>query len=88
MRTAVKGQGYTYCAWSYDGAHSGYKVATDNWIRDDVASINKDGKTKGVVWISGDSVNVRSGAGTYLMDVKATGFISKIVVGFTSMSHM
>ncbi|PHA00949.1 N-acetylmuramoyl-L-alanine amidase [Bacillus pseudomycoides] len=73
MRTATKGQGHTYYAWSYDGAHFWYKVATDNWMRDDVASINKDGKWHGVVWVSGDNVNIRSGAGTNYNKIGSIG---------------
>lgn len=64
MRQAVKGQGHTYYAWSYDGSHFWYKVAENNWMRDDVVSINKDGKSKGVVWVSGTNINLRKGAST------------------------
>ncbi|MEH6851885.1 MULTISPECIES: SH3 domain-containing protein [Bacillus] len=31
-------------------------------MRDDVVSINKDGKTKGVVWVNATGVNLRKGA--------------------------
>lgn len=64
MRTAVKGQGHTYYDWYYDGAHFWYKVNPNNWMRDDVVSINKDGKTKGVIWCSGTGVNARHYATT------------------------
>ncbi|MBZ4223082.1 N-acetylmuramoyl-L-alanine amidase [Bacillus wiedmannii] len=64
MRQAVKKQGHTYYDWSYDGSHFWYKVAENNWMRDDVASINKDGKSKGVVWVSGTNINLRKGAST------------------------
>ncbi|SFI27218.1 GH25 family lysozyme [Bacillus sp. 103mf] len=64
MRTAVKGQGHTYYAWHWDGSHFWYKVALDNWMRDDTASINKDGKSKGVVWVNATDVNLRKGAST------------------------
>ncbi|WP_277928558.1 GH25 family lysozyme [Bacillus cereus group sp. BfR-BA-01380] len=64
MRTATKGEGHTYHAWSYDGAHFWYKVATDNWMRDDVVSINKDGKNKGAVWVNASNVNLRKGWST------------------------
>ncbi|ENQ3106110.1 hypothetical protein ACEOWJ_002111 [Bacillus cereus] len=59
MRTATKGEGHTY-----DGAHFWYKVATDNWMRDDVILINKDDKTKGVVWVNATGVNLRKGTST------------------------
>ncbi|WP_371261882.1 hypothetical protein [Bacillus sp. 491mf] len=49
IRQATKGQGHTYYEWAYDGSHFWHKVAEDNWMRDDPASINKDGKSKGVV---------------------------------------
>ncbi|MBZ4223151.1 N-acetylmuramoyl-L-alanine amidase [Bacillus wiedmannii] len=62
IRQAVKGQGHTYFDWSYDGSHFWYKVDENNWMRDDVVSINKDGKSKGVVWVSGTNINLRKGA--------------------------
>jgi len=64
MCQATKGQGYTYYKWAYDGSHFWYKVAEDNWMRDDTASINKDGKSKGVVWVNATDVNLRKGAST------------------------
>lgn len=62
MRQATRGQGHTYWDWHYDGSHFWFKVAQDNWMRDDTVSINKDGKSKGVVWVSGTNVNLRKGA--------------------------
>ncbi|PEA53444.1 N-acetylmuramoyl-L-alanine amidase [Bacillus pseudomycoides] len=62
MRQATKGQGHTYYKWHYEGGHFWYMVAPENWMRDDVASINKDGKSNGVVYISGDNINLRKGA--------------------------
>ncbi|AXO94424.1 N-acetylmuramoyl-L-alanine amidase [Bacillus anthracis] len=64
MRQAVKGQGHTYYDWYYDGSNFWYKVAENNWMRDDIASINKDGKSKGVVWVNGTNINLRKGAST------------------------
>jgi len=64
MRQSVKKQGHTYYDWSYDGSHFWYKVAENNWMRDDVVSINKDGKSKGVVLVSGTNINLRKGAST------------------------
>ncbi|SFC00360.1 SH3 domain-containing protein [Bacillus sp. 491mf] len=64
MRQATKGQGHTYYEWLYDGAHFWYKVNLDNWMRDDVCQINKDGKSKGVVWVNATDVNLRKGAST------------------------
>ncbi|WP_379971022.1 GH25 family lysozyme [Ectobacillus sp. sgz5001026] len=62
LRTALKDSGHVYLDWSYDSQRFWYKVAEDNWVSDKDASINKDGKTKGVVWVSANSVNVRKGA--------------------------
>ncbi|PEA54515.1 N-acetylmuramoyl-L-alanine amidase [Bacillus pseudomycoides] len=64
MRQATKGQGHTYYEWSYDGSHFWYRVNPENWMRDDTASINKDGKLQGVVWINGTDINLRRGAST------------------------
>ncbi|MDC2864645.1 GH25 family lysozyme [Bacillus sp. BP-3] len=64
MRQTTKGQGHTYYEWSYDGSHFWYKVNSDNWMRDDVCKINKDGKSKGVVWVNATDVNLRKGAST------------------------
>ncbi|MCM3736256.1 N-acetylmuramoyl-L-alanine amidase [Bacillus cytotoxicus] len=64
MRQATKGQGHTYYEWSYDGSHFWYRVNPENWMRDDTASINKDGKSKGVVWVNGTDINLRKGAST------------------------
>ncbi|ENQ3106054.1 N-acetylmuramoyl-L-alanine amidase [Bacillus cereus] len=64
MRQTTKGQGHTYYEWSYDGSHFWYRVNTENWMRDDTASINKDGKSKGVVWVNATDVNLRKGAST------------------------
>ncbi|MEH6892640.1 GH25 family lysozyme [Bacillus sp. JJ864] len=64
MRQATKGQGHTYYEWSYDGSHFWYKVNPENWMRDDVAKINKDGKSTGVVWVNSIDVNLRKGAST------------------------
>ncbi|MBO1626074.1 glycoside hydrolase family 25 protein [Bacillus sp. SY8(2021)] len=62
VRQATKDSGHVYLDWFYDGSHFWYKVAEKNWMRDDVCKINKDGKTKGVVWISGTNINLRKGA--------------------------
>ncbi|MDC2864571.1 SH3 domain-containing protein [Bacillus sp. BP-3] len=64
MRQAIKGQGHTYYEWLYDGAHFWCKVNLDNWMRDDVCKTNKDGKSKGVVWVNATDVNLRKGAST------------------------
>ncbi|WP_035436830.1 GH25 family lysozyme [Bacillus sp. UNC322MFChir4.1] len=64
MRQATKGQGHTYYEWSYDGSHFWYRVNPENWMRDDTASINKDGKNQGVVWVNGTDINLRRGAST------------------------
>ncbi|MGG2014561.1 hypothetical protein [Bacillus sp. S10(2024)] len=64
MRQATKGQGHTYYEWSYDGAHFWYRVNTENWMRDDTASINKDNKSKGVVWVNDTDINLGKGAST------------------------
>ncbi|WP_020059092.1 GH25 family lysozyme [Bacillus sp. 123MFChir2] len=64
MRQATKGQGHTYYEWSYDGSHFWYRVNPENWMRDDTASINKDGKSQGVVWVNATDVNLRKGAST------------------------
>ncbi|MGG1147666.1 GH25 family lysozyme [Bacillus wiedmannii] len=62
--SAVKGKvrkdsGHVYLDWHYDGAHFWYKIAENNWLRGDVASINKDGKSTGVIWCDGTGVNAR-----------------------------
>ncbi|MEI4802135.1 GH25 family lysozyme [Bacillus sp. NPDC077411] len=62
MRQVYKNSGHVYLDWYYDDSHFWYKIAENNWVRDDVAQINKDGKTKGVVWISGTNINLRKGA--------------------------
>ncbi len=62
LRQVKKGSGHVYLDWFYDGSHFWYKVAEKNWLRDDVCKINKNGKTKGVVWISGTNINLRKGA--------------------------
>ncbi|SFT24653.1 SH3 domain-containing protein, partial [Bacillus sp. 103mf] len=41
-----------------------FKVNPENWMRNDVVSINKDGKNKGVVWVNGTDINLRKGAST------------------------
>ncbi|SFI36421.1 MULTISPECIES: GH25 family lysozyme [unclassified Bacillus (in: firmicutes)] len=64
MRTAVRGQGHTYYDWFYDGQYFWFKVNPENWMRNDVVSINKDGKNKGVVWVNGTDINLRKGAST------------------------
>lgn len=64
VRSAEKGSGHVYLDWRYDGERFWYKVAEDNWMSEKVCVINKDGKTRGVVWVSGTGVNVRKGAST------------------------
>ncbi|MCX2829227.1 M23 family metallopeptidase [Bacillus pseudomycoides] len=59
-----KGSGHVYLDWHYDGSRFRYKIAENNWICQDVCKINKDGKTQGVVWISGTNINLRKGAST------------------------
>ena len=61
-RQAVKGQGHTYYDWHYDGAHFWFKVAENNWMRDDTVKINKDSKSQGVVWVNAIDMNLRKGA--------------------------
>ncbi|WP_459500022.1 GH25 family lysozyme [Bacillus sp. C1] len=64
MRQVNKDSKHPYLAWSYVDGHFWYKIAEDNWLRDDVCFINKDGKTNGVVWVSGTNINLRKGAST------------------------
>ncbi|MEH6848555.1 M15 family metallopeptidase [Bacillus pseudomycoides] len=59
-----RGSGHVYLDWHHDGSHFWRKIANDNWLRDDVCVINKDGKSKGVVWVSGTNINLRKGAST------------------------
>lgn len=63
-RQVQKGSGHIYLAWHHDGSHFWYKIAENNWVRDDVAKINKDGKSQGVVWVNGTDINLRKGAST------------------------
>ncbi|MDC2863798.1 GH25 family lysozyme [Bacillus sp. BP-3] len=63
-RQAVKGDGHTYYKWHWDGQHFWFEVAKDDWLRDDTVSINKDGKSQGVVYVNASGVNVRYGAST------------------------
>ena len=38
-----------------------YKIAGNNWLRDDVCKIDKVYKASGVVWISGTNINLHKG---------------------------
>ncbi|MEI4803850.1 hypothetical protein WAZ07_21980 [Bacillus sp. FJAT-51639] len=64
MRQVKKESGHVYLDWYCDGSHFWYKITENNWLRDDVAKINKDGKTTGGVWVNGTEFNLRKGAST------------------------
>ncbi|MFI8709659.1 M23 family metallopeptidase [Bacillus sp. NPDC077411] len=44
------GSGHVYLACAWDGKRFWFKIANDNWVPETAMRIEKDGKSKGVIW--------------------------------------
>ncbi|SFI27011.1 MULTISPECIES: lysozyme family protein [unclassified Bacillus (in: firmicutes)] len=50
------GSGHVYLANAWDGKRFWFKIANDNWVPETAMRIEKDGKSKGVIWNEWDGL--------------------------------
>ncbi|MGG5787889.1 M23 family metallopeptidase [Bacillus pretiosus] len=50
------GSGHVYLETAWDGKRFWFKIANDNWVPETVMRIEKDGRSKGVVWNEWDGL--------------------------------
>ena len=50
------GSGHVYLETAWDGKRFWFKIANDNWVPETVMRIEKDGRSKGVIWNEWDGL--------------------------------
>lgn len=75
VKKVYKDSRHQYLANAWDGKRFWFKIAENNWITEHDAVIEKDGKTKGVIW------NNKDGLECFHYSIADSGVRSRICIG-------